>query len=166
MCLLLRRWAWVSYVKWFTKQHMASYASKLGPSHKPSDLKPSICSIKLCSPLVIGPVCPYPQNCMQSYMHAIRELLGDTCKPLQLGLTKWNIGWTLWLLLAIPPTWETELGRIMIQGQPEQNVRQTLISTSKPGSGTCLWSQLYRRHRSKDCSPRPAQEKLKAPSEK
>jgi hypothetical protein len=36
-----------------------------------------------------------------------------------------------WLTFVIPATWEEEIGRIMGQGQPEENVSRDSISIKK-----------------------------------
>jgi hypothetical protein len=50
--------------------------------------------------------------------------------------------WLLWLKPIILATWEVEIGRIMIQGQPRQKVSKTPSQPMTGYGGTCLSFQL------------------------
>jgi hypothetical protein len=44
-------------------------------------------------------------------------------------------GWAQWLMPTIPATWEVEIWRIMVQGQPEQKGYQDLIFNQQVRNG-------------------------------
>jgi hypothetical protein len=50
-------------------------------------------------------------------------------------------------------TWEAEIGRFTIHSYPGQKVCETAISTNSWDGGTCLVSQLLRKHKQEDYSP-------------
>jgi hypothetical protein len=54
-------------------------------------------------------------------------------------------------------TWEAEIGRILVAGQPRQKVSETLVQPITRCGGVHLSSQVHRKHKEEDSSLRLAQ---------